>query len=83
MILQCRNNSNRLLLPIFYHVHPSDIRKQSGSVSQAFYMHEQKYKSEVDDTRRKDLMDKIKRWRTALAEVANLAGMTFPNGTNG
>nr|XP_017226835.1 PREDICTED: TMV resistance protein N-like isoform X2 [Daucus carota subsp. sativus] len=83
MILQCKNNSNRLLLPIFYHGHPSDIRKQSGFVSQAFYMHEQKFKSEVDDTRRKDMMDKIKGWRTALAEVANLAGMTFPNGTNG
>ncbi|WOH14964.1 hypothetical protein DCAR_0934494 [Daucus carota subsp. sativus] len=83
MILQCRNNSKRLLLPIFYHVDPSDIRKQSGSVSQAFYMHEEKFKREGDDTTRSELVHKIKRWRTALAQVADLAGMTFPHGTNG
>ncbi|KAL1802861.1 hypothetical protein ACET3Z_031508 [Daucus carota] len=83
MILKCRNNSKRLLLPIFYHVDPSDVRKQSGCISEALCEHEKKFKREVDDTKRKDLMDKLKLWRSALAQVANLAGMTLQNETNG
>ena len=83
MILECKNNSKRLLLPIFYHVDLSDIRNQSGCISEALHMHEEKFKRQVDDTRRKELMDKIKRWRTALTQLANLSGLTFPNGTNG
>lgn len=83
MILECRNISKRLLLPVFYHVDPSDILKQSGSISRALYMHEEKFEREVDDTKRKHLMDKLKRWRTALTQVANLGGMTLQNETNG
>ncbi|XP_063940917.1 disease resistance protein RPV1-like isoform X3 [Daucus carota subsp. sativus] len=83
LIMERRNNSKRLLLPVFYHVDPSDIRKQSGCISEALHMHEEKFKREVNDARRKDLMDKIKRWRTALTQVANLTGLTLANETNG
>ncbi|XP_063942103.1 disease resistance protein RPV1-like isoform X3 [Daucus carota subsp. sativus] len=83
MILKCRNESKRLLLPIFYHVDPSDIRKQSGCLCEAFSRHEEKFKREVNDTKRKDLMEKIKQWRTALTELANLGGMHLQNLTNG
>ena len=83
MILKCRNESKRVLLPIFYHVDPSDIRKQSGCVYEAFSRHEENFKREVNDTKRKDLMEKIQQWRTALTELANLGGMHLQNLTDG
>ncbi|XP_074339766.1 disease resistance protein RPV1-like isoform X2 [Apium graveolens] len=83
MILECRNKSKRLVLPIFYHVDPSDVRKQSGCISEALDYHEEKFKRETDETKRKILMDKIKRWRIALTELANLGGMPLQNVANG
>lgn len=83
MILECRNNLKRLLLPVFYDVDPSDIRKQSGCIADAFSKHEEIVNREVDDIKRKVSMDKIKRWRTALTQVANLGGMSLQNLTNG
>ncbi|KAK1381225.1 hypothetical protein POM88_027969 [Heracleum sosnowskyi] len=78
-----RNKSKRLVLPIFYHVDPSDVRKQSGWISEALCYHEEKFKSEVDETKRKNLMDKIKEWRIALTQLANLGGMPLQNVANG
>ncbi|WOH00341.1 hypothetical protein DCAR_0519700 [Daucus carota subsp. sativus] len=83
LILECRNNSKRYLLPIFYHVDPSHVRKQSGRISEAIDHHEEKFNKEVDETKRKNLTDKIKRWRTALTQLANLAGMSVQNVADG
>ncbi|KAK1381232.1 hypothetical protein POM88_027976 [Heracleum sosnowskyi] len=80
---QYRNKSKRLVLPIFYNVDPSDVRKQSGCISEALCYHEEKFKGEVDETKRKNLMDKIKRWRIALTQLANLGGMPLQNVANG
>ena len=55
-----------LILPIFYHVDPSDVRKQTGSYEQAFLDHEK----EADEEKR----EKIQKWRSALTKVGNLAG---------
>ncbi|CAL9020489.1 unnamed protein product [Prunus brigantina] len=55
-ILQCMK-SNGTVLPVFYNVDPSDVRKHSGSFADAF----------------------TKRWRDALTEVANLAGIDSKN----
>ncbi|XVF78465.1 hypothetical protein PTKIN_Ptkin14bG0135900 [Pterospermum kingtungense] len=44
---------------------PTDIRKQTGKVKEAFAEHEERYKEDKD---------KIQRWRSALTEVANLKG---------
>lgn len=83
LILECRNNSNRLLLPIFYHVDPSDIGKQSGCVYEALCRHEEKFKTEVDGMKRKNLLDKVKLWRIALTQVANLGGMPLQDVADG
>ena len=56
----------RLILPIFYHVDPSVVRKQTGSYEQAFVDHEK----EADEEKR----EKIQKWRSALMKVGNLAG---------
>ncbi|ONH90280.1 hypothetical protein PRUPE_8G044400 [Prunus persica] len=68
-ILQCMK-SNGTLLPVFYNVDPSDVRKQSGSFADAFAEHEKRFREDID---------KVKRWRDALTEVANLAGIDSKN----
>ena len=58
------------IFPIFYDVDPSDLRQQTGRVDEAFAKHEQRYK---------ESKDKIKRWRTALTEVAKIKGFCSSN----
>ncbi|ONI17610.1 hypothetical protein PRUPE_3G169500 [Prunus persica] len=53
------------VLPIFYNVDPSDVRKQTGSFTQAFIKHEENFK---DDKK------KVQRWRYGLTKVANFSG---------
>ncbi|CAL8173621.1 unnamed protein product [Prunus armeniaca] len=68
-ILECMQDTMRIL-PIFYHVDPSDVRNQWGSFAEAFTKHEEKFSEDVD---------KVKRWRDALKEVANLSGLDSKN----
>ncbi|XP_060671561.1 TMV resistance protein N-like isoform X1 [Ziziphus jujuba] len=64
-ILDCRRDWEDIILPIFYGIEPSIVRKQDGSYAEAFNKHEQRFK---------DNMDKVQRWRDALKEVTNLSG---------
>ncbi|XP_021281702.1 TMV resistance protein N-like [Herrania umbratica] len=66
MIMEHRKFSKHIVLPIFYDVKPSQVRKQTGSFAEAFARHEESFKSE---------MDMVQRWRAALREVADLGGM--------
>ena len=54
-----------MVLPIFYDVDPSTIRKQMGTLAQAFAKHDEHFK---------DCIEKVQAWRMALREVANLKG---------
>ncbi|KAJ8528537.1 hypothetical protein K7X08_022229 [Anisodus acutangulus] len=65
-ILELNNNSKRLLLPIFYDVDPSDVRKQSGIYAEAFARHET---CSQDQENRNILL-----WKAALNKVGNLSG---------
>ena len=67
-----RTTSDHVVLPVFYDVDPSHVRKQTGSIGKAFARHE---KTQLPNT--------VKRWREALAEVADLAGMVLPNEADG
>ena len=69
-IVQQRNKRGHKIFPIFYDVDPSDLRQQTGRVDEAFAKHEQRYK---------ESKDKIKRWRTALTEVAKIKGFCSSN----
>ena len=69
-IFECRNYG-QLVLPIFYKVNPSEIRKQDGEFGIALAKHEEKFK---DDTK------KIQRWRKTLTRAANLSGFTYKDG---
>ena len=53
--------------PVFYDVDPSDVRKrkQIGTFEKAFAEHEECFKENIE---------KVKTWREALREVANISG---------
>nr|XP_024933545.2 disease resistance protein RPV1-like [Ziziphus jujuba var. spinosa] len=61
-ILECREAFKQIVLPIFYHVDPSHVRKQIGSFGEPFHRYEQ------------DFSQKVQKWRNALTQVASLAG---------
>ena len=67
-IMECQKDLGHTVFPIFYHVYPSDVRRQKGSFGEAFAGYEENWK------------DKIPRWRTALTEAANLSGWHLLDG---
>ena len=69
-ILECKKVLGREVLPVFYNVDPSDVRYQKGSFSEAFRNHEERFREDID---------KVKRWRDALREVAGLSGWDSKN----
>ncbi|CAN6575412.1 unnamed protein product [Malus baccata var. baccata] len=68
-IMECRRTLGQLLLPIFYDVDPSHVRKQTGSFAQSFLKH-------IDEK-------KVERWRAALTEASNLSGWALRNTLDG
>ncbi|XP_050114245.1 disease resistance protein RUN1-like isoform X2 [Malus sylvestris] len=68
-IMECRRTLGQLVLPIFYDVDPSHVRKQIGSFAQSFMKH-------TDEK-------KVERWRAALTEASNLSGWDLRNTFDG
>ena len=68
-IVECKEETRLTVLPVFYGVDPSDVRKQMGSFAEAFAKHEDLIKNE----------EKLQLWRAALTQVANLAGWDARN----
>ncbi|XP_040370751.1 uncharacterized protein LOC112188838 isoform X2 [Rosa chinensis] len=64
-ILDCRKVMGLEVLPVFYHVEPSEIRKQTGKYGKAFAKHE---------TDSEEKMRKVNKWREALEDIAGLSG---------
>ncbi|XP_052301341.1 disease resistance protein RUN1 [Populus trichocarpa] len=71
MIMERRRTADCRVLPVFYDVDPSQVRKQTGSFAAAFVEHEKHFKEE---------MERVNGWRIALKEVADLAGMVLGDG---
>ncbi|XP_061988679.1 disease resistance protein RUN1-like isoform X2 [Rosa rugosa] len=71
-IMGCRKRLGQTVLPIFYDVDPTDVRKQTGTFGEAF---DQKHQDK-DPT-------KVKSWRHALTEAANLSGWDLRNTADG
>ncbi|XP_059653196.1 disease resistance protein RPV1-like isoform X2 [Cornus florida] len=78
-ILELKKTVGHVILPVFYHVDPSHVRNQTGSFAEAFAIHEERFKAEIEE-REEVGLDKIKRWKTALKEVADMAGMVLREG---
>uniref|UniRef100_A0A803QAD4 TIR domain-containing protein n=1 Tax=Cannabis sativa TaxID=3483 RepID=A0A803QAD4_CANSA len=70
-ILQCVERKTQIVGPVFYHVDPSDVRKQIGSYAEAFKKHEDRH----NDTT-------IRRWREALTKAANHSGWDVSKSSN-
>ncbi|XP_050253764.1 disease resistance protein RUN1-like [Quercus robur] len=64
-IVECRKNKGLKVVPVFYRVDPSNVRKQTGPFGKAFAEHN-----------KDDRIDgkKIQKWKDALTEVGNLSG---------
>ncbi|KAG2707346.1 hypothetical protein I3760_05G144600 [Carya illinoinensis] len=56
----------RLLLPVFYGVNPSDVRRQKGPFEEHFRNHEKTYEG-----------DKIRCWRRAMEKAGAIVGWPF------
>ncbi|XP_024027108.1 TMV resistance protein N-like, partial [Morus notabilis] len=69
-ILESHRENKHMVIPIFYDVDPSHIRKQEGSYGKAFLKHEERFK---------DNMEIVQKWRVALMESANLSGWDSRN----
>ncbi|KAG5564735.1 hypothetical protein RHGRI_000812 [Rhododendron griersonianum] len=74
-IMDCRETFKQIVVPIFYDVVPSDVRKQTGDLQDAFAEHEKCFREGSDG--------KVKKWRAALTVAANLSGRHLLNETNG
>ncbi|KAK9273227.1 hypothetical protein L1049_018034 [Liquidambar formosana] len=73
-IMECQRTAQHVVLPIFYNVDPSDVRKQTGTFAEAFSKHEERFAAE---------MDKVLRWRAALTQAANLSGWDLTSAEDG
>jgi len=64
-IMECRNKNEDdkvVVIPVFYHVDPSHVRKQTGSYGAALAKHKKQDKQT------------IQKWKTSLFQAANLSG---------
>lgn len=64
-IMECKKKLGQIVIPVFYHVDPSHVEEQIGDFGIAFVRLREKFKEN---------MGKVKKWRAALTEAANLSG---------
>ncbi|XP_031284756.1 TMV resistance protein N-like [Pistacia vera] len=67
-ILYFKKIKEQIVIPIFYHVDPSDVRNQTGIFGDGL--------AELEK-RNKVKLETLQRWKTALNEAANLGGHTI------
>ena len=68
-IVTCKEEFGRLVIPIFYHVDPSHVRKQTGDFGKAF-----------ENTCKQTKSEELKvQWQKALTDVANMGGYDSQN----
>ncbi|BFG24834.1 hypothetical protein CerSpe_111080 [Prunus speciosa] len=76
-IMKCRERLGQQVMPLFYNVDASDVRKQTGSFAKAFEKHE------AGICEGKHEKEKVQRWRNALTQAADLCGEDLKNADNG
>ena len=67
-ILECKD-LGQIVLPVFYKINPSEVRKQEGKYGIALAKHE-----------KKENRDKVQSWRAALTKSADLVGFSYKDG---
>ncbi|CAH1433279.1 unnamed protein product [Lactuca virosa] len=74
MILEQRKVSEHIVLPIFYNVEPTYIRKQESTFGEALFEHKQRIESEKDVEKKTQGARKLEMWTKGLTEIADLKG---------
>ncbi|KAM1054507.1 hypothetical protein PS2_001839 [Malus domestica] len=69
-IVSCARTNNQIVFPVFYGVDPSDVRRATGPFAEAFDRLESRFR---------DNMEKVMRWRHALTRAANYPGFDRNN----
>ncbi|XP_054811511.1 disease resistance protein RPV1-like isoform X2 [Prosopis cineraria] len=69
-ILECKKKFGRIVIPIFYKVDPSNIRKQNGSFGEGFAKLKQKFRQS---------QDKVQKWTNVLIQSSSLSGWDSRN----
>ncbi|KAG6676644.1 hypothetical protein I3842_15G162900 [Carya illinoinensis] len=69
---QCKESMQQRVLPVFYHVDPSDVRHQRKSFGKALAKHAEKLNVDM----------KLQLWKEALQEVAKLSGYRLTRNRN-
>ena len=64
-ILDRVDTKKHVMVPIFYQIDPSDVRKLSGSFAEAFAQHDRDSNTNIDE---------VQSWRSALSEAVNFSG---------
>ncbi|XP_059628656.1 TMV resistance protein N-like [Cornus florida] len=73
-IVECKKTMGQTVIPVFYDVGPSEVRKQTGIFGSAFEIHEKDFSGN---------MEEVQRWKTALVEAANISGYSVSDTANG
>ena len=64
-IVECMKDNGLIVLPVFYHVDPSHVRNQTGTLAETFAKHEKDPEINIKD---------VQAWKDALKEVGNISG---------
>ncbi|CAN6569323.1 unnamed protein product [Malus baccata var. baccata] len=64
-ILDRVDTEKHIVVPIFYQIDPSDLRKLAGSFAKAFAQHDHDSNANIDE---------VQSWRSALTKAANFSG---------
>jgi len=70
-IIECKEQKNLIVLPVFYKVDPREVREGRKSYQRSLARHEFKFGKDSE---------KVKRWKKALSDVGNLSGWHLNNG---
>ncbi|CAN6584487.1 unnamed protein product [Malus baccata var. baccata] len=69
-ILKCKDTKEQIVIPIFYEVDPSDVRKLKGRFAEDFAQHDHDSNAE---------MEEVQSWRSALTTATSLSGWDSRN----
>ncbi|CAK8533387.1 unnamed protein product [Lathyrus sativus] len=77
--MECRRTIGQVVVPVFYHLDPSEVRNQRGGFEVAFQRLLYKITEEVEINQALKL---VISWRNALREAASIAGFVILNYRN-
>ncbi|KAJ9558876.1 hypothetical protein OSB04_013490 [Centaurea solstitialis] len=80
ILKQQLRSPNYFVIPIFYHVEPTDVRKQQNSFGEAMAKHHKKMETQKNVEKRSEWAQKIEQWSEALTKVAGLKGEHIAKG---